>query len=97
KNLLVVRSAPVRKAPFQYLFVRAAGQRAFDERCILDTQKAAHALVRARGFVIRRQFALRVQANLVEHPSEENEPAGLLGRMSEPGNFHSVIRWNSAT
>jgi hypothetical protein len=73
----------VLKTPSQHLFVRAAGESSFDDFGILHLKKSANPCVRSRAaLVIWRQFALRVQSNLIEHSPKENNAPDLLCGMS---------------
>ncbi len=89
EDLLVVRSAAMLEAPLEEFLIRHSGENSLDDRGILDAQKTANAHIGAGPMlVIRRQFSLCIQTNLVEHSPEEDEPTNLLGRMSEAWDFH---------
>src|SRR5438477_10358556 len=76
ENVFFVWPAAVFKAPFENFFVGAAVESPFDDFGVFDLKKAADARIGASTvFVIGWELALGVQANLVEHPSEEDDAA----------------------
>ena len=74
-QIVGVHSPTVFVAPRENFLVRAAGQHAGPEFGVFDPQKAATKAIGAHGEAevgveIGMEFALLVQANLVEHPGE---------------------------
>src|SRR2546429_133279 len=87
--LVLIRLPSVRKTPFQNLVVRPADQHPLDYCRIFDVQESANSQIRACPMlVVRRQLALRVQSNLIEHPPKKDDASNLLGGMSQTGNLH---------
>src|ERR1051325_6604056 len=81
--LLLAGLSPLRKTPLQTLIVRRASQYSLHDRGIFDVQESANPQVSARAvLVIRRQLALSVQSDLIQHPAEKDYPANLLVRAS---------------
>jgi hypothetical protein len=93
EKVFLVWPAAMLKAPFEDFLVRAAVESPFDDFEIFELKKSAYSSIRAGAvFVIGRQLVLGVQANFVEHPSEEDDAANLFRRVSKTRDFHMELR-----
>ena len=80
ENVFFVRPAAMFEAPLENFFIGAAVERLFDDGRIFDLKKSAHARVCSRAvLVIGRQLSLRMQTNLVQHPTKEDDATDLFG------------------
>lgn len=88
------RPAAILETPFENVLVFATEFRASHDILVLHAEKGATATVEPtakRRMVIRRKFALRVELDLVEHPSEIDQTANFVMWTAKTVDFHGTI------
>jgi hypothetical protein len=88
---VLARLPSLAEAPVENLLVGSALLRPLDQLSVINSQQVAAVQVKFLseiGLILARQKPLRVQANLVEHPPEINEPIDFGGRTPDWEIFH---------